>query len=110
MLMLPLLTIAADFCGVITGWAANALIEAISFELFIKDGFSRLLFSDLLPATLKTMVFGFLIGVIGCFQGMRTSGGTQGVGRAATSAVVLSSLCVIVTNVVLVRGIQILFE
>ena len=110
MLVLPLLTVVADFCGIMTGWAANAVIEPLSFELFIREGFGRLLYSDLLPATLKTTVFGFLIGLIGCFQGMRASGGTEGVGRAATSSVVIASLFVIFSNVVLVRGIQVWFE
>lgn len=103
MLMLPLLTIAADFCGIITGWIANALVEPISLKLFLTQGLKDATFADLLPSTLKTVVFGFIIGIVGCFQGMRTSGGTAGVGRAATSAVVLSSLFVILADVVLVR-------
>ena len=66
-------------------------------------------FDDLLPSLFKALVFGFIIGLMGCFQGMRTSGGTEGVGRASTSAVVLSSLFVILADVVLVRLILMLF-
>jgi phospholipid/cholesterol/gamma-HCH transport system permease protein len=55
------------------------------------------------------MVFGLIIGLIACFQGMRTQGGAAGVGRAATSSVVLSSLFVILADVVLVKLIIILF-
>lgn len=102
-LMLPLLTIIADACGIITGWVANALVEPMSLSLFLSLGLKGASFSDLLPATLKTVVFGFIIGVIGCFQGMRARGGTAGVGRASTSAVVLASLFVILADVVLVR-------
>ena len=102
-LMLPLLTLAADFCGIFMGWVANTLAEPISLRLYLDAGFRNLLFSDYIPPTLKTMVFGLIIGVVSCFQGMRTRGGTEGVGRAATSSVVLSSLFIVLADVVLVR-------
>ena len=102
-LMLPLLTLASDFCGIIMGWVANTLTEPISLRLFLENGFKNMLFSDFIPPTFKTMVFGFIIGIVACFQGMRTQGGTEGVGRSATSSVVLSSLFVVLADVVLVR-------
>lgn len=102
-LMVPLLTVVADSCGILMGWVANTLTEPISLNLYLAEGFKRVEFSDLLPATFRTSFFGFLIGLIGCFQGMRTEGGTEGVGRAATSSVVLSSLFVILADVLLVR-------
>jgi phospholipid/cholesterol/gamma-HCH transport system permease protein len=108
-LMLPLLTVVANFSGIFMGWVANTLVEPISLKLFIEDGFERLTFSDLLPSTFKTVVFGLLIGLIGCFQGMRASGGTEGVGRAATTSVVLCSLFVILADVLLVRLILVFF-
>ena len=58
-------------------------------------------FSDFLAPTFRTVVFGLIIGVIACFQGMRSQGGTEGVGRSATSSVVLSSLFVILADVIL---------
>jgi phospholipid/cholesterol/gamma-HCH transport system permease protein len=102
-LMVPLLTIIADLCGIITGWIANALAEPMTLGLFLTEGLKQATFSDLLPSTFKTAVFGLIIGTIGCFQGMRAKGGTEGVGRASTSAVVLASLFVILADVVLVR-------
>jgi phospholipid/cholesterol/gamma-HCH transport system permease protein len=108
-LMLPLLTLAADFSGLIMGWVTQALSEPLSFHQFISSGFKGADFSDFLPPTFKTMVFGFIIGLIACFQGMRTQGGAAGVGRAATSSVVLSSLFVILADVVLVKLIIIFF-
>ena len=75
----------------------------MTLGLFLTQGLKDATFSDLLPSTLKTVVFGLIIGTIGCFQGMRAKGGTAGVGRASTSAVVLSSLFVILADVVLVR-------
>lgn len=109
-LMLPLLTIVADFSGILVGWLANTLIEHVSLLPFLADGFKQVTFQDLLPATARTALFGFIIGLLGCFQGMRTIGGTEGVARSATSAVVLSSLFVIVADVWLVRLIQIVFR
>ncbi|SRR6266496_467624 len=103
MLMLPLLTLAADFCGIFMGWIADTLAEPISLRLFLEAGFKNMLFSDYIPATFKTLVFGFIIGIVSCFQGMRTRGGTEGVGRSATSSVVLSSLFIVLADVVLVR-------
>lgn len=110
MLMLPLLTAVADFCGIITGWLANALVEPMSLKYFLNVGLAQARLTDLLPSTLKTVIFGFIIGVIGCYQGMNAKGGTAGVGRASTSAVVLASLFVILADVVLVRLIITVFS
>ena len=108
-LMLPLLTITADFCGIVMGWIAVTLTQPISLRLFINNGFKDVVFSDYIPPTVKTMVYGWIIGVIGCFQGMNMKGGTEGVGRAATSSVVLSSLFIILADVVLVKLIMVFF-
>ncbi len=107
--MLPLLTLAADFCGILMGWIADKLAEPITFRLFLANGTKGLAFSDFLPPTFKTAVYGLIIGVVSCFQGMRTTGGTEGVGRSTASAVVLSSLLIMVADVVLVRLILIFF-
>jgi phospholipid/cholesterol/gamma-HCH transport system permease protein len=108
-LMLPLLTLAADFCGVLMGWVTQALSEPLSLHQFINSGFKGGTFNDFLPPTFKTAVFGLIIGLVACFQGMRTRGGAAGVGRGATSSVVLSSLFVILADVVLVKFIIIFF-
>jgi len=103
------LTLAADACGVVAGWFAQALAEPLSFHQFINSGFKGADFNDFLPPTFKTAVFGSIIGLIACYQGMSTKGGAAGVGRAATSSVVLSSLFVILADVVLVKIILIFF-
>lgn len=108
-LMLPLLTLAADFCGVLMGWVASQFAEPTSLRLFLNSGLKDVEFSDFIPAIMKTMVFGAIIGLISCFQGMRSEGGTEGVGRSATSSVVLCSLFVIVADVLLVRLILTLY-
>jgi phospholipid/cholesterol/gamma-HCH transport system permease protein len=107
--MLPLLTLAADFSGILMGWISNTLVEPISFRLFLNSGTKGITFSDFLPPTLKTAIYGLIIGIIACFQGMRTQGGTEGVGKSTTSAVVLASLFIILADVVLVRLIQVFF-
>ncbi len=100
---LPLLTLIADFCGILAGWFAATMADPVSLRLFLNSGFKSVTFHDILPPTLKTAVFGLIIGLVSTFQGMRTSGGTEGVGRSATGSVVISSLLIIVADVVLVR-------
>jgi len=108
-LMLPLLTIACDFSGIAMGWIVNTLAHPITLKQFLDIGLKHATFNDFLPPTFKTMVFGFIIGVVSCFQGMRVTGGTAGVGRTVTNAVVLSSLLIILADVVLVKCILVFF-
>ena len=107
--MLPLLTLVADACGVALGWLTQSLSHPTALRHFIEVGFRGATLSDFLPPTFKTAVFGFIIGLVACFQGMRTRGGAEGVGRAATSSVVLASLFVILADVVLVKFILVVF-
>jgi phospholipid/cholesterol/gamma-HCH transport system permease protein len=107
--MLPLLTLAADASGIFLGWISTTLSQPITFRLFLHSGLKNAMLSDFLPPTCKTAVFGLIIGFVACFQGMRTRGGTEGVGRSATSSVVLSSLFIILADVILVRFIQVFF-
>jgi phospholipid/cholesterol/gamma-HCH transport system permease protein len=109
-LMLPLLTLAADGCGVFMGWLTQTLVEPVSFHQFISNGFRGATLKDFLPPTFKTAVFGLIIGLVACFQGMRTRGGAEGVGRAATNSVVLASLFVILADIVLVKLILVIFH
>ena len=109
-LMLPLLTLAADASGLLTGWFAQTLVEPLSFHQFIESGFHGATFNAFLPPTFKTAIYGLIIGLIACFQGMRTRGGAEGVGRAATNSVVLASLFVILADVVLVKFILVVFH
>lgn len=109
LLMLPLLTLTADASGILLGWISATLREPITFRLFLHSGLQGAAMSDFLPPTFKTTIFGLIIGLISCFQGMRTRGGTAGVGRSATSSVVLSSLFIILADVILVRVIEVFF-
>ena len=108
-LMLPLLTLATDACALMTGWFAQTLVEPLSFHQFISSGFNGATFNAFLPQTFKTAMYGLVIGLIACFEGMRTRGGAEGVGRAATNSVVLGSLFLILSDVVLVKFILVFF-
>ena len=105
----PLLTTLMNFMGIIGGWMAETAVTGMSFELYFRSAFSLVSFVDYIPATVKTMVFGFIIAVTASYLGMNTSRGTQGVGQAATRSVVTSSILLIGTNVVLVLLIFFLF-
>jgi phospholipid/cholesterol/gamma-HCH transport system permease protein len=100
---LPILTAIMNFSGIFGGYLAEAAINQMSLTLFLDRAFSLIDFTDFIPATLKTMVFGFIIAIVSAFLGMTTDEGTQGVGRASTRSVVISSILLILVNVLLVR-------
>ncbi len=106
---MPLLTSIADFFGILGGYLAESTISGMSAQLYFRRAFSLIEFQDFIPATMKTAIFGMIIGTIGCYLGFTTTQGTEGVGRTATRSVVLSSIMIIVANVVLVRLIFFLF-
>jgi phospholipid/cholesterol/gamma-HCH transport system permease protein len=74
---------------------------------YLKESLTLLYLRDALPALLRTVVFGYLIGVTGCFSGLSAQGGTEGLGRATTRGVVVSIFLVFVADVVLVSLAQI---
>jgi phospholipid/cholesterol/gamma-HCH transport system permease protein len=100
---LPLLTTVMNFTGMLGGYAAESAITGMAFTTYFRQAFGSIQFSDLIPATIKTMVFGFIIATVSSFLGVNTTRGTEGVGRASTRSVVLSSILLIVANVLLVR-------
>ncbi len=100
---LPLLTSLMNVTGMLGGFAAETSITGIPLMTYMRQAFSLIEFSDLIPSTIKTAVFGFIIAVVASYLGVNTSSGTEGVGRASTRAVVTSSIMLIVANVVLVR-------
>jgi phospholipid/cholesterol/gamma-HCH transport system permease protein len=106
---LPILTALMDFTGIFGGFLAETAITGMSLRLYFQNAFSAIEFSDYIPATLKTAVFGFIIATMASYLGLNTSRGTEGVGQASTQAVVYSSIALIATNVVLVRLIFFVF-
>jgi len=108
-LAMPLLTLVMDFCGIVGGFLAETTISGMSWQLYFQRAFSLVEFDDFIPATMKTAVFGMIIGTIACYLGFTTTQGTEGVGRTSTRSVVLASMMIIVSNVVLVKLIFFLF-
>jgi phospholipid/cholesterol/gamma-HCH transport system permease protein len=106
---MPLLTAIIDFCGIFGGYVAESSISGMSASLYFHRAFSIVEFSDFIPATLKTTVFGLIIGTVASYLGFNTTQGTEGVGRTSTASVVLSSICIILINVVLVKLIFFVF-
>lgn len=106
---MPLLTVLMNFAGVLGGFFAETLVSGSSFTFYFNTAFSSLSFSDYIPPTIKTTVFGFIIGTTSAYLGYNATGGAEGVGRAATQSVVLSSIFLIVCNVLLVKFIFFLY-
>lgn len=102
-LMLPILVVLADTIGIIGSFIGVNLKGDVSSLLFFSQVFQSLVLADLFPAVIKTIFFGFAIGIIGCYKGYYSNKGTEGVGRAANSAVVLGSLMVIIIDLIAVQ-------
>ena len=102
-LMLPLLTAMADFSGLIGGFVVSSFTLRLGAVAFWTRAINVLVFSDLMQGLSKPIIFGFILSTIGCYHGLRVRGGTQGVGRATTSAVVASSVFILVANFFLTK-------
>ena len=102
-LMLPLLVIFADAVGLVGSFVGVNLRGNVSSYLFFSQVFRSVDFSDLLPAVVKTFFFGFAIGLIGSYKGYTSNKGSEGVGKAAYSAVVFGSLMVFVIDMIAVQ-------
>ena len=94
--VLPLLTIISDFIGLAGGYFIASTMLGLTFSEYWTTAWQALEYNDLAQGLLKPLVFAVIIALVGCFYGMRTTGGTQGVGRATTRAVVSSSVWIFV--------------
>jgi phospholipid/cholesterol/gamma-HCH transport system permease protein len=102
-LMIPILVLYADALGILGSWAGANIKGDMTFVLFFSRAFSAIDFMDFLPAVIKTFFFGAAIGFVGCYKGYTAGKGTESVGKAANSAVVLSSLLVIIIDLIAVQ-------
>jgi phospholipid/cholesterol/gamma-HCH transport system permease protein len=102
-LMIPLLILYADALGIIGSWAGANIKGDVTFVLFFSQAFGHIGFLDFLPAVIKSFFFGAVIGLVGCYKGYNAGRGTESVGIAANSAVVLASLLVIIVDVIAVQ-------
>lgn len=97
-IMLPLLVIAADTVGLFGSFLIEWTKGNISLDLYFNRVFLTLLMGDIVPATVKSFFFGLVIGIVGCYKGYHSDKGTEGVGRAANTAVVLASLLLFIVD------------
>ena len=102
-LMIPLLILYADALGIIGTWAGVNIKGDVTFVLFFSQAFSHIEFIDFLPAFIKSFFFGAVIGLVGCYKGYNAGRGTESVGVAANSSVVLASLLVIIVDLIAVQ-------
>ena len=103
MIALPVLTIIADFVALFGSWIVERVEAGMNVSHFIASVIISTDFSDYLPGIGKTIFFGFTIGIVGCYEGYHSTGGTEGVGKSATDATVTSSLLILLLDVLFVK-------
>jgi phospholipid/cholesterol/gamma-HCH transport system permease protein len=101
--MLFFLTILADAVGILGGGLVSVMMLGQDGSQYFHTAYQSLQFADIVQGLVKPIFFGFILATIGCFYGMKTRGGTQGVGRSTTQAVVVSSVIIIATDFVIIR-------
>lgn len=100
-LMLPLVTIYTNIVGYLGGMLVGTILLNVSPRLYYNYSLKFISMGDVLNGLLKTLVFGAIIGVLGCFYGFRTTGGAEGVGKATTSAVVATLIAILIFDYLL---------
>ncbi len=95
-IMLPLLTIVADFVGIFAGWVISIAFLTLTSRQYWSSSWRALDWSDVAQGLIKPFVFAFVVALIGCFYGLRTTGGTQGVGRSTTQAMMFASVIIFI--------------
>lgn len=101
--MVPMLTILSDTVGLIGGYIISVIILRIPGSLYFRSSMDAIAPSDIIGGLIKPVVFGFLITMVGCYQGLSTTGGTQGVGKSTTQSVVICSVLVLASDFMLTR-------
>jgi phospholipid/cholesterol/gamma-HCH transport system permease protein len=101
--MLFFLTIISDLVGIAGGGAVSISMLGLDASQYFHTAYQTLQYPDVIQGLLKPVFFGFIISTVGCFFGMNTKGGTQGVGKATTQAVVVASVSIIASDFILSR-------
>lgn len=108
-LMIPILVIYADLIGILGGFIGINMHGEVNIVRYFSQVFESLEYVDIIPATIKTFFFGFFIGIIGCYEGFNASSGTESVGKAANSAVVVASLTIFIIDMIAVQVTDLFF-
>ncbi len=101
--ILPILTVYVIFIALIGAYLAVVLVQNMTWDYYIGRVIFAVEFGDAIPGIAKTFVFGYIVGLVGAYKGYTATNGTEGVGKASTSAVVVSSLLILVFDMVLVK-------
>lgn len=96
--MVPLLTVVSDLLGLVGGWIVSFYTLRLNTAFYWNTAMRSISYTDALEGLIKPVVFGFIIGMVGCYFGLTTKGGTRGVGRSTTQSVVTASILVIVSD------------
>src|SRR5262245_18141879 len=103
LVMVPMLTVLSDTVGLIGGWLISLILLKIPGGLYFSSATDALTISDIIGGLIKPVAFGFIIAMVGCYLGLNTKGGTQGVGRATTQSVVVCSVLILASDFLLTR-------
>jgi phospholipid/cholesterol/gamma-HCH transport system permease protein len=105
---LPLLTILADVIGIVGGWTVSVVLYDLPSSMFLTSVRVGITTDDIIGGFIKPLMFGFLMGTVACYKGLKTEGGTVGVGRSTTAAVVTASIVVIISDFFLAKALQLI--
>jgi phospholipid/cholesterol/gamma-HCH transport system permease protein len=101
--MIPLLVIYSAAVGLLGSFIDIYSKDQTGFNLFIYDAFTKIGYAEITSAIIRSLFFGFTVGVIGCYKGITTTKGTEGVGKAANASVVIIMLLIFIEEIVLVK-------
>jgi phospholipid/cholesterol/gamma-HCH transport system permease protein len=102
-MILPILSVYVIILSILGGYVSVIITENMNFVYYLNAVIESIQFGDLIPGVAKTFFFGFIVGLVGCYKGYTTTGGTEGVGKASTTSVVISSLLILIMDTVLVK-------
>src|SRR5262245_55001513 len=105
--MTPALTVLADMVGSVGGWAVATSLMGVPSSVYVRSAKDALTYNDLIGGLVKPVMFGFIIATVSCRAGLRTHGGTVGVGRSTTQSVVLSDILILASDFFLQKLIQV---
>lgn len=103
LITLPVLTVLADFLGMLGGYLVSATIAKLTTAEYWTTAYQSLTFRDFTQGLIKPIIFAVIIALVGCYYGLQTEGGTEGVGRSTTQAVVVASVLVILLDFFITR-------
>ncbi len=109
-IMIPILVVLSDVISLLGSAFVESLKGSVTLQLYFTQVFEYLQFGDLYPSIIKSFFFGFAIGIIGCYKGYTSTKGTEGVGRTANQAVVISSMLVFILDFIAVLVTDIFYD